>query len=188
MELFGSERTMKDIELKVISELMKNSRRSDRDLAKTLGVSQPTVTRIRTNLEKRNIIKEYTMIPDFTKLGFGLMSIILYRLKPISSKELEDLQAAARELDKQERIPYLLVMDGMGLGGDLVAVSFHKTYSEYSSYLQGIKDSANSKMKPYINMEDVQGFLIDLTYKKHYQPLTFSKIAAHLQSTALDKS
>jgi DNA-binding Lrp family transcriptional regulator len=40
---------------------MKNSRRSDRELALVLGISQPTVTRLRTRLEKEGIIKEYTM-------------------------------------------------------------------------------------------------------------------------------
>lgn len=43
---------MKDVELKLISELLKNSRRSDRELAKTLGVSQPTVSRTLKRLEK----------------------------------------------------------------------------------------------------------------------------------------
>ena len=43
---------MKDVELKLISELMKNSRRSDRELAKTIGVSQPTVSRLIRKLEK----------------------------------------------------------------------------------------------------------------------------------------
>jgi DNA-binding Lrp family transcriptional regulator len=32
---------MKDVELKLISELMKDSRRSDRELAKAIGVSSP---------------------------------------------------------------------------------------------------------------------------------------------------
>jgi DNA-binding Lrp family transcriptional regulator len=36
---------MREIELKVLSELMKNSRVSDRELAKKIGSSQPTVTR-----------------------------------------------------------------------------------------------------------------------------------------------
>jgi DNA-binding Lrp family transcriptional regulator len=49
---------MKDIERRLISELMKNSRRSDRELAKALGTSQPTITR--GKLEREGIIKEYT--------------------------------------------------------------------------------------------------------------------------------
>ena len=38
--------SVKDAELKLISELMKNSRRSDRELAKAIGVSQPTIGRM----------------------------------------------------------------------------------------------------------------------------------------------
>jgi DNA-binding Lrp family transcriptional regulator len=50
------------LDLKLIAELMKNSKQSDRELAKKLGVSQPTVTRTRTRLEKEGYIKEYTLI------------------------------------------------------------------------------------------------------------------------------
>jgi Lrp/AsnC family transcriptional regulator for asnA, asnC and gidA len=58
---------MKDIELKLLSELMKNSRRSDRELAKAIGTSQPPVSRMISRLEKEGVIKEYTMTPDFSK-------------------------------------------------------------------------------------------------------------------------
>lgn len=53
---------MKDIELRLISELVKNSRRSDRELAKALGISQPTVSRIRVRLEKQGLI-DYSAVP-----------------------------------------------------------------------------------------------------------------------------
>ena len=72
---------MKEIELKLLSELMKNSRRSDRDLAKAIGVSQPTVTRIRSRLEKEGYIKEYTMIPDFSRLGYEILALTLIKLR-----------------------------------------------------------------------------------------------------------
>jgi len=41
--------------LKLLFALIKNSKRSDRDLAKILGFSQPTVTRLRKALEKEAI-------------------------------------------------------------------------------------------------------------------------------------
>ncbi len=45
---------------KLLLELLKNSHRSDRQLAREMGTSQPTVTRMRNKLEKNGWIKEYT--------------------------------------------------------------------------------------------------------------------------------
>jgi len=42
----------KELPQKLLRELLKNSKRSDRDLAKILKVSQPTITRTRHKLEK----------------------------------------------------------------------------------------------------------------------------------------
>lgn len=173
---------MKDLDVQLIAELMRNSRRSDRELAKALGVSQPTVSRLISRLEKEGVIKEYTVIPDFRKLGFNLMAIIMFKLNAISPTELQELHRAARELDNQERRPYLLVMDGIGLGKQLVVISFHKDYADYSIYMKDMKEAASAKMKAYTNTEDIEGFLIDLNYKGHYQPITFSRVAANLQT------
>jgi DNA-binding Lrp family transcriptional regulator len=41
---------LKDLQLKLIDELIKDSRRSDRELADRIGASQPTVARLRTKL------------------------------------------------------------------------------------------------------------------------------------------
>jgi|GEM_PF-5807461 len=65
------------------------------------------------------------MIPDFRKLGYNLMAITMFRLKPIHGQELENLQKASRELNDQTRRPFLLVMDGMGMGKHLY--QFHST-------------------------------------------------------------
>jgi len=87
---------MKDSESKVVVELIKNSRRSNRELARAIGMSQPTVTRTRTGLEKRGIIKEYKIVPDYVQLGFQLMSITFTRLKePISKETLEEVRKSA---------------------------------------------------------------------------------------------
>ena len=80
---------MKDVELRLFAELIKNSRRSDRELARELGTSQPTITRIRSKLEKEGKIREYTMIPDYVSLGFQMMSITFFTLtQPLSGETL----------------------------------------------------------------------------------------------------
>ena len=60
--------TLKDMDFKILAELMKNSKASDRNLAKKLGVSQPTVTRRRAALERRRLL-DYTAIPNLKELG-----------------------------------------------------------------------------------------------------------------------
>jgi len=71
----GRQLRIRDVELKLISELLKNSRRSDRDLAKAIRVSQPTVSRMIKKLKSEGVIKEYSLIPDFHKLGFEILAL-----------------------------------------------------------------------------------------------------------------
>lgn len=54
---------------------MKESKISDRELAKIVGVSQPTVTRMCKALESLEYIREYTVIHALDKLGFELLSL-----------------------------------------------------------------------------------------------------------------
>ncbi|MGD8566162.1 MAG: winged helix-turn-helix transcriptional regulator [Candidatus Bathyarchaeota archaeon] len=79
---------MRKLELTVISELMKNSRISDRELAKKIGKSQPTITRIRRRLEKEGYIREYSMLPDLSKLGYELMALTFVRSRARAKKSL----------------------------------------------------------------------------------------------------
>lgn len=60
--------------LDLLYEIMKYSRRSDRELAKTIKVSQPTITRIRKVLEDNGYIREYTVMPALEKLGFEILA------------------------------------------------------------------------------------------------------------------
>jgi len=52
---------MKKRMMNLLFELLKNSKRSDKELAKVLMVSQPTVTRMRSRLVKEGVIKEFTV-------------------------------------------------------------------------------------------------------------------------------
>jgi len=107
---------------------MKNSHRSDRELARTLKVSQPTITRIRTRLEKQGYLREYTVIPDFAKLGFQIVAFTLVKLKErITEEELKRAQQITIK-DMAEKAPNEIVLFNRGMGGGYtgVLISFHK--------------------------------------------------------------
>ena len=59
---------MKKRSMNLLLELLKDSKRSDREIAKVLGVSQPTVSRMRGRLVKEGMIKEFTVIPDLVRM------------------------------------------------------------------------------------------------------------------------
>ena len=166
---------MKDIELKLISELMKNSRRSDRELAKALRVSQPTVTRTRIRLEKEGIIKEYTMIPDFARLGFQIMSVDFAKLgEQVPEERLMEIREQVRQASKKKPLSTIVGMSGMGCNADRVVVAFHEDYSTYKEHLRRIKQH------PLAIVDQAGSFLIDLNDKSQYLPLTLSSLADYI--------
>jgi DNA-binding Lrp family transcriptional regulator len=166
---------LKEVEWKLVCELMKNSRRSDRELAKVLGVSQPTVSRTMKKLEKEGVIKEYTMIPDFAKLGFGIMSIEFAKLQePIPEEKLKEVRKQVRQTLWKDPMSMIVGMSGMGLNADKVAVAFHENYSTYAEYLKKIKQH------PSVLVGHVDSFLIDLNDRSQYLSLTLSNLADYI--------
>ena len=167
---------MKETELKLVSELMKNSRRSDRELAKAMGVSQPTVSRIIKKLEKEGVLREYTVIPDFQKLGYNLVAVTLGSVKEEFRKP-EMLDEARRKFIKSfDDSAFEVILDerGIGMGYDGIIVSFHRSYSEYADFKNWIAQM------PFINARRLDSFLLDLNDKVHHRNLTFSYLAKHL--------
>lgn len=160
--------------MKLISELMKNSRRSDRELAKAVGVSQPTVSRLIKKLEEEGFIKEYTMIPDFTKLGFEIMCItFVKRSKEISAEEFEKVRKIGEDA-VEKGMKNIMTMRGMGLGYGAVIVSIHENYTSFLKMVEDIKQF------PYADLTDIQTFVISLSDKIQYRPLTLSPLAKYL--------
>jgi len=170
---------LKDVELKLIAELTKNSRRSDRELAKQLRVSQPTVTRIRNRLEKEGIIREYTIIPDFTRIGYQMASIAFAKMKePPSQKAIDEVMNQAGEMEKNNPSPTIVSMRGIGCNADYVSVAFHKTYAEYAQYIEYIRQF------PQVKVDEIKSFVIDLLDEKgHFRYLTLSVFADYLLRT-----
>jgi len=121
--------------VRLLGEILKNSKRSDRELAKILGVSQPTVSRTRARIEKE-YIKTYTVIPDFEKLGYQILAFTFTKLKSYpQTEEVENIAQRAAEW-ASNRPNIIFAADGEGLGKDLVMISFHKDYAQYSDFMR----------------------------------------------------
>jgi DNA-binding Lrp family transcriptional regulator len=153
---------------------MKNCRRSSRQLAKVLGVSQPTVTRTLHKLEKEGIIKEYTVVPDFRKLGYSLLAVTFVKLKKYLSKdELEKARKSAKE-NIESNLNFVMLERGMGMGYDGVFLSFHTDYSSFTEHMKWLAQF------DYLEISDIQSFLINLEDEIQYRSLTFSTLAKHI--------
>jgi len=127
---------LKPIDYKLLFELMKDSHRSDRQLAKALGVSQPTVTRRRSMLEK-NYIDGYTIIPKFGQIGFEIAAFTFLKsnLKQKTGKEKDE--ALKKMKDWYMNQPnVVLVQDGRGMGWDAICISLHKSFSDFATFIR----------------------------------------------------
>jgi DNA-binding Lrp family transcriptional regulator len=128
---------MKETELKLIAEVIKNSRRSDRQLARAIGVSQPTISRTLKKLDKEAFLKEYTAIPDIRKLG---VEIVAFTFGTWSSEKIKDypekerIEEAKKFIAKHPNV--IFASSGRGLGMTRMIVTVHKNYSDYEEFMR----------------------------------------------------
>lgn len=166
---------MKDVELKLIAELMKSSRRSDRELARAVGVSQPTVRRMIRRLEREHLIKEYTMIPDFNRLGYKILALTFVKLKAsLNPEQIASVRKIAEESMKTGPFEVVMLERGLGLDSNGVFVSYHKDYSSYKRFVDWFRQFE------FLKLDEIRSFLVSLDDKVHYRSWTYSTLANHL--------
>jgi len=163
---------LKDAELRLISELMKNSRRSDRELAKVLGVSQPTVSRMIKRFEKEEIIQGYCAIPNLAKLGMEIVAIILFKLKHQSQSDSSARMEKAEEF-AEKHLNLIFASSGIGSMSDRVAISVHKSYSDYTRFVQDLRE--HSELYAIVDT-----FLISYKSDSIPKPLSFKTLGDYI--------
>jgi len=164
---------MRAIELRLIAELMKNSRRSDRDLAKILGVSQPTVTRTRTHLEKQGLF-DYSIIPNFSKLGYELL--VFTFANHDQTKHSQDMNEMAEKFHEISPT-FIFGAGGEGAGYSRIGISVHKNFEEYTKYIQRGRAFWKHDMS-------LDTFIVDLKSKTIAQRFSLKPIADQLHRDA----
>lgn len=165
---------MKDIDCKVLSELMKNSKASDHKLAEKLGVSQPTVTRKRARLEKE-LIDGYTAIPNWQKLGYEIFAITLAKIKNKTRTKDRIESVRSRGLKWLNGQSNIIMSSGCrGNGVDAFTISIHKTYPDYDKFLHELAQEMGDVIDGY------QSVIVDLTGDKVLKPLNLKYLAEEL--------
>jgi len=167
---------MKDIYVKLLLEMMGQCKRSDRELAKSMRVSQPTVTRARRWLEANGYITEYTLIPDFAKIGLELVAFTLIKAR-VEGKTEKDQEESEKKTRVFLRSHSNVVMGlrGEGLGCDGMLVSLHKDFAEFTRFMRELKVETTG-------LEVVGNFLASLTDMNQYRQLTFKRVKDYVNA------
>ena len=161
----------KDIDYRIIFELLKNSKVSDRTLSKKLGVSQPTITRRRTMLEKTSI-DNYTLVPKWDQLGYEIFAINFIKIKmeiATSEKYKSVRERGMKWLMKQPNI--IMAGASRGMGMDAFNMSFHKSYADYDQWFSAFRSEWGDLI------DDIQSVLINLRGEEVIKPLNFKYLS-----------
>jgi DNA-binding Lrp family transcriptional regulator len=162
---------LKPFDHQLLFELMKNAKRSDRQLAKVLGMSQATVTRKRTFLEKE-IIAGYTTIPKWKKIGYEILAITLVKIKAVIASKKHYDTIRKRGVEWLMSQPNIVMAGGCrGMGMDSFMISFHNSYTDYDDFMR------NYKLELADTIDDVHSILVNLNGTELLKPFHLKYLA-----------
>jgi len=139
---------MKNREKELLFQLLRNSKLSDREIAKKLKTSQSTITRTRHKLENK-FVQSYTIVPNLARLGIKLIAFTFGSCSTPSDEKLEKLT------DFIESHPNIVFAgQGEGIGKTGFMVSFHNDFSDYTDFMR----EARLQCKGY--GETVESFIV----------------------------
>lgn len=138
----------------VLRKIIDHSRIPDSKIAEDIGISPQAVFKIRAKLEELGIIKGYTPIIDFKKVGIHVMALLVIRLKPdVWDKYSDDLVS-----ERISKIPYVVsayrVADAQA--SHILLIGFRDT-AQKESYIAQIQ----IKHRNEIEIKEIYTFSVD---------------------------
>ena len=118
-----------EIDRKLLRELLIDSKRSYRELARSIGVSTATVINRVQRLESSGVIKGYTIMVDHERLGFELTVVTEIT---VSKGRLIEVEEAVSKLPN-----VCAVYDVTGLTDAMVVAKF-RSRRELSKFTKGL--------------------------------------------------
>jgi DNA-binding Lrp family transcriptional regulator len=114
-----------DVSVKVLDEYLRDSRQSIREVARKVGVSSGTVASRLKEMEEAGIIRRYSAILDYEKLGYELTAITEIT---VSDGKMIDVGEAIAKLSQATGV-YNITGDS-----DLMIVGKFRTRKELSDF------------------------------------------------------
>ena len=167
----GSGHETRDKKLRLLLEYLKDSSRSDRQLAKILGVSQATVSRLKSKMLKDRMILHFSAIPDLGKMGYEIMAFSFVKFKLDHVNQIQKMAHTWAESHPE----ILFTSRAEGMGADAITISVHKNYAAYKEFLAQNRECWGDLM------ENVNFVLVDL-HGEFTKPLSFKSLAAGTDS------
>jgi hypothetical protein len=115
------------------------------------------------------------MIPDFRKLGYGILALAFLSLKKEPTpEEIEKARGTIQQHSEESLSEIVMFERGIGLRYHGVIVSFHEDYSSHMRFRELIAQF------DFLELSGIESFLISLVDENRCLPLTFASLAKHL--------
>lgn len=152
----------------ILFELLQDSRQPVSNIAKTVGLPQQTTSRRIANMEKRAIIKKYTIDVDYHKLGFNKHSLYL-DIQRIDKKEILEHLDRVTNIEEVSCCYTLHPVSKWTLYVSIWARSI-KRYNEVQSEIIGI---FGDHVRDYLSFQSVRS---DIYFAKILNPKGKAKV------------
>jgi len=147
-------------EKQVLTELLKNGRITDQEIARRVGTSRPTIAKIRARLEHQNIITGYATYVNFEKIGIHVNALTIFQWKDYSKKK--ELDTIIKYIQNLPEV--IMFIRGEGLGGKSKTIlSVHADLKDYEIFLRDLQE----KWGPHVSEVDTFLSSIDTIHKRY---------------------
>ena len=164
--------SIKKKDVQVLRELLKDSSRSDREIAKTVGASQPTISRIRKRLLQTGAIRSFSAIPNFSKMGFKLMALTFVKIKHEFSNHQTRNEGHIKAQEWLKNQPNVIFSDYCrGLDMNAFSISLHFSYHDFEEFIKKHNQDIGH------NILELETVLVDLSSNSQIKPFDFSSLA-----------
>lgn len=117
------------------------------------------------------------MIPDFSKIGYGICAFTFAKFKTI--RDLDEMKRVIETYcERLSEIPQAVLIErGLSSNANGMVISFHDTYSDFMKFQSWLRQFS------MISTYELSTFIIDLKDKVHLRYLTFKTLAEHILPT-----